>query len=78
MSIEFGLHFGALADPMAKQLKNQNLKFDPEKVKTFERYQTAMMTLRFADLLSDSQMESVNKKLFNKIKAHIKQKNKLS
>ncbi len=72
-----GIHFGALADPLAKQLKSQGFLFDKKKVTHFEKLKECMTHLRFADILNDSDFRKAETKLYNKIKRHICQKNKL-
>lgn len=71
----FGIHFGALAPTISKQLKEQKLKFSEEKAKEFETSRQAVIQLMFAGILNDSQTQKAYDKLFTKIKQHIKSKN---
>lgn len=73
----FGIHFGALCDPISEQLKAQELKFDEKQVAIFQKHVHAITTLRFADLLTDSMLDKINKKLFRQIQAHVLKANKL-
>jgi hypothetical protein len=76
MITEFGLHFGALSEPLAKQIKAQKLAFDKEKVKEFQYVLDAMITVRIADLVPDKVYEKMQKKLMQRITKHIAAKNK--
>ena len=71
------LGFGIMHPKLSVQLETQCFKFDVEKMKIFENAREAMNVLRFSDLLNDSMIAKVNQKLFNKIQAHVVQKNKL-
>ena len=73
----FGIHFGCMAPKISKQLKDQNLNYSDEKAKEFEASRQAIIQLMFDDILNDSQVEKANKKLFTKIKQHVKSKNKV-
>jgi hypothetical protein len=73
----FGIMFGALAEPIAKQIKSQHLKYDPEKCKHFEKLKQSLLCLHFADLLPDAQYEKSRAKLYKQIEKHVMQKNKL-
>ncbi len=70
--------FGALSPPIPKQLKEQGFKFDTEKVKHFEKLRDCLAHLMFSDILNDSQCEKAKQKLFNKIRSHVVEKNKLT
>lgn len=59
--------FGALVPPIAKQLKEQGLKFDAEEVKHFEKLRESIVYLQFADLINDKAREKAMQKLFNRI-----------
>lgn len=77
MNREFGIHFGALADPISTQIEKQGFKFSKEKVAQFEAYIDAIHTLRFASLLNDSDSDKVIKKLYKQIVTHVTKVNKL-
>lgn len=74
---EFRIGFGALVPPIPKQLKEQGFKFDAEKAKHFEKLRDCLTHLMFSDILNDSQCEKARQKLFNKIRKHIMEKNKI-
>lgn len=76
-NITFGIHFGALSEPIHKQLKNQGLKFDETQVKNFERQLEAITILRFSNLLPDSIATKVFDKLYKRIQTHVCKVNKL-
>lgn len=69
MNKEFGIHFGALAEPISKQLKEQGFKFDAQQIRYFEKQVDAITRLRFADLIPDT----VAAKAFNKVYKRIQQ-----
>jgi hypothetical protein len=69
---ELNIHFGALADPIAKQVKSQGFKFNGKQMLIFQEQSEAILRLRFAGLLTDSMMDKVHSKLFAHIKEHIK------
>jgi len=71
-----GIRFGALAEPFTKQIKEQGFKYDPVKVRQFEKLNEYITHLMFADLLPEASIEKARKKLFTKIKTHIKLHNK--
>lgn len=77
-STELGIHFGALADPISKQLKQQGFKFDAEQVKHFEKQLDAITRLRFADLIADTVATKAFNKLYKRIQQHVCKVNKLS
>jgi hypothetical protein len=77
MEKELGIYFGALSNDISEQLDEQGYKYDPEKAKHFQYMAEAIFRLRFNDILNDSQAEKCRQKLFNKIKKHVAQKNKL-
>lgn len=72
-----GIHFGALCDSIKEQLDKQGFKYDPKRVKYFQRHADAITTLRFGDLLTDSMLNKINQKLYKKIVQHVAQKNKV-
>ncbi len=74
---EVGIHLGALAEPIDKQLRAQKLLYDPKKVEQFQIVADAIVTLRIYEYLPDKVREKMIAKLYKKIIAHICSKNKL-
>jgi hypothetical protein len=68
------IHFGALSDPIAKQVKDQGFSFNGKQMLNFQEQSEAILRLRFADILTDSMMDKAHAKLFKHIKNHV-QKN---
>lgn len=78
MNTEIEIHFGALADPIAKQLESQGFSFAKERVEIFQKELDAITQLRFGShLLSDSMVNSLYQKLHKTIVKHVAQNNKL-
>lgn len=77
MDKTFGIHFGALCEPISKQIEAQGLKYDKRQIAIFEKHVDYITTLRFADLLTDSIYDKINQKLFNQIRTHVIKENKL-
>lgn len=75
--MEFGIRFGALADPLLDQIKSQGLKYNKATVERLQTCMDSLMHLRFNDLVTDSMHEKIMQKLYKKIVSHIKQQNKL-
>jgi L-serine deaminase len=71
MNKTLGIHFGALSDPIADQLKNQNLKFDEKEVYQFQQDAEALTRLRIRGYIADSVVDKINQKLYNKIESHV-------
>jgi hypothetical protein len=69
--------FGILVPKLNVQLKKQGFIFDKEKVKHFEKLRESINYLRFANILNDSETNKATQKLFNEIKKHINNKNKI-
>lgn len=73
------IHFGALADSIAVQLRKQKWKFDSEKVRIFQKELDCVIFLRFHDtLLTDSMADHCYQKLHNAIVKHVAQHNGLT
>ena len=75
---QLGIHFGALAEPISKQLGKQGYSFNANKVKNFEQINHAIQTLGFGAMVTDGQRNKLEKKLFKKIERHVCAANKLS
>lgn len=71
-----GIHFSCFAPTIGKQLKEQKFNYSEEKAKEFESCRQAITELMFNEILNDAQVEKANKKLFTKIKQHVKSKNR--
>ena len=74
---QLGIGFGALSPTIAVQLKKQGFKYNPEKVKEFQKLREYITYLMFADILNHSECDKATKKLFSKIRQHVAQQNKL-
>lgn len=77
MSKQLGIHFGALAEPISEQLKQQGFDFDKEEVADFEDQLRSIIKLYFSDLLTDTMKNKISDKLYKKILRHVTTKNKL-
>lgn len=77
MKTQIGLHFGALAEGVASQLKQQKFKYDSKEVEHFQMCVNALLRLRFADLITDQQHEKIQMRLYRKIVSHVCKVNKL-
>jgi hypothetical protein len=73
-----GIHFGALSDPLAKQLTDQLLKFSPKEVKFFQQDMDALMTLRIRYSLPESMTDKIMGKIHKKIVAHVAKAEKMN
>jgi hypothetical protein len=69
--------YGALTATVPVQLKQQGFKFNTQKANHFEKLRDSITYLAFNDILTDSEIKRVQKKLNLKIKAHIIKENKL-
>ena len=76
MEKQLEIRFGILNPSIKMQLKKQKLNFSIEAAKNFEDYRQSLITLHFGGILNDSEYQKALNKLFNKIKAHVKIKNK--
>lgn len=78
MNRQIGISFGALSPKLSAQLRQQNFKFDKEKIKIYEMEIDALTRLRFGSgLLTDSMFDKLIKKLYNKIVSHVAARNGL-
>lgn len=76
MGQKIELRYGAMADHLAKQIKQQKFKFDKEKVDRFDKEKDAINLLRFGNcLLTESMADKLMNKLHNKVLAHIAKAN---
>lgn len=73
-----GIHFGALADPISKQLDDQGFKYAKERVDIFQMELDAITRLRFGShLLTDSIADKLYQKLHKTIVNHVAKNNNL-
>ena len=77
MSINFGIRFGVLAPKVHEQIEEQKLKYDKEFIEGIERNLDSIHDLSFSDYLNDSTREKIMQKMYKRIVAHVKMKNKL-
>lgn len=73
---QFGISYGLISDKLNKQLKDQNVNFDEEKIERFQKMIDTMHLLRFNNFIPDSQFDKMIKKLHTKITKHIAEHNK--
>lgn len=71
------LSFGLLSPTIATQLLSLNLKFDKDDIDELEDSKRAMQTLHINDLITDTQMDCIKLKIFNRARKHVMAKNKL-
>lgn len=71
--IAFGVHFGALCEPLLIQLKSFNLNAD--RVLLFQRMADNITFLGLHSLITDTAKDSARRKLIKKISAEIKESN---
>lgn len=77
MKTQIGIHFGALADEFALQLKKQGFKYDSKEMDRFQDLESSILKLSFADIVTDSQKEKLYQRLYRKIVSHVCKINKL-
>lgn len=68
----FGLHFGALAPSIAKQLKAQKLQFDPQAIKSMQAYADAISLLRVHSILTEPEGNKARDRVYTKVQKHLK------
>ncbi len=74
---KLGIYFGAMVEPLSKQLTKQGFKFDKDTVLHFQKDMDALVRVRIRGYILDSQIDKINKKLYKKIEQHIIKENKL-
>ena len=72
--ISFGVHFGALCEPLHVQLKPFNLK--EERVLLFQRMADNITFLGLHSLITDAAKNSARRQLIKKISAEIREANR--
>ena len=68
--LKIGIHYGLLADPISKQIKNQGFICD-EKISRFEKTFDSLIVLRFSDLLTDSMYNKILVKFHKQLIRHV-------
>ena len=61
------LEFGAMCPPLKEQLEKQRLPLTEPEYRRFQRIADAIVTLKIAQIIPDSVVESSNQKLMKKI-----------
>lgn len=69
---ELALNFGALCDPVGKQLSRQGLTFDPDQAVTWQKCADAVTYLAIMGLLPDAQVRAARKRLLKAIRGSVK------
>ncbi len=69
------IDFGTMTPPISRQLRNQDLKFDGEKMRYFEKMRECISSLRFVGIVTEKQSKVLHGKLLVKIKQRVKAKN---
>ena len=69
------LTMGAMAPPVAKQLKAQRLKFEAETVRRFQGQLDAATTLRVNDYLTEKQTSIVRRKIVKALHHYLRRLN---
>jgi hypothetical protein len=71
--MQIKLNFGVMAPFISTQIDSLNLglKYDKEKVLSFEKLRTAMTELFFHNFVTESQLSVMHNKLMKKILAHL-------
>jgi hypothetical protein len=73
--LKLGIHYGALADRISDQIKNQGLICD-EKIFKFEKVFDSIQVLRFSDILTDSMYSKILTKFHKQLIRHVAKVNK--
>lgn len=71
----FGIQFGPIRPNLYDQVRWQNLKSNKKKMSEFEKLRTAIHQLYFGGLITDSQVDKLFLKLYNKILRHVGKEN---
>lgn len=77
MNKTIGISYGILAPEISDQLDGQGLKYDPKKMKTFEKQREAINTLSFGFILSDSAIDKAFIKLNKNVVKHVAQETRM-
>lgn len=69
--MNLGVHFGALAEPIAEQLEEQGVVLPPEAVERIQQDADAIVRLRIRDLLPRTQADAAFRRLMKSIRKAI-------
>lgn len=69
---QFGIHFGAMSDKIGKQIKKQGFEYDKVTIEKYQACADAIEMLGIHGFLSLKNRDAMRKRLFNKIRAHVK------
>lgn len=75
--MQIGIHFGALADPIVDQLKQQGIELDAADIEVFKFFQEDAKSLTrvyIRGLFPQSAVENARRKLMKKIIKYLNQK----
>lgn len=72
---EFGIHFGALCEPIAKQLRTQNLKLNKPRVEVYQRRVEAINLLFIHGYISPSVTKTARIRLLKNLSAELLKEN---
>lgn len=67
-----GIHFGALSPSVWEQLSEQGFTADEKDLKHWDQDAQAITRLHLRGMLTDSQKQAAQKKLFNRIKKGVR------
>ena len=76
-NIQVGIHFGALSEPLRKQLAEQKLSFDKVLIAYYQKCMDAINVLRISGCMTDKVADKVRQSLHKKIVSHVAKKMKL-
>lgn len=65
--MKFGVDFGALVPPIAKQISSQGLQADPKLIKRWQQDADAILHLFLRGTITDSECSKVRRRLMNAI-----------
>lgn len=71
-----GINYGAISDPISKQLKDQGLEFDEKTIANLEKCLDGLIRCRIQGILVDSAYNKALPKLHKKVMEHIAKANK--
>jgi hypothetical protein len=75
MEKQVKLAYGVVTDTLAKQISEQGLSFDKKAINQFQKQQTAIHTLRFGNIITDSVADKAFKRLHNRVMGHLQSMN---
>lgn len=68
------LSFGAMADPLTVQLRQQRFKFDTKTIKGYQHFVESYLMLRISGYLSESESASALSRINKSIVGHVKKR----